>query len=216
MFELIAEQMSPPEEQFTTQAMQRGIDLEPVAAERYTYDKKLHLHEVGLVVANDYHVLSPDRVRFKKKNYIDHCVEIKCLNSVNHCKAMTINKFVEIQKTLKDGKKYYWQVVNYFLVIDTLETLDFMFFNPDFYNTEDQSIIIRVSRKELAEDIQKARESLSDFRRDWLTQEQKIFVKSNVKMTSGIEISDEKHYTVKEVASMLDVHPQTVRRKIKS
>ena len=88
---------------------------------------------------------------------------------------MSTSSFLDVYKI---DKSYFWQVVNYFLVIDTLEELDFMLFNPDFYDRENMIYIINVTRKELKEYITKADEQLKIFRTHWLKLEKDLKLKN--------------------------------------
>ena len=73
---------------------------------------------------------------------------------------MVVDSFMDVKKI---EKTYYWQVVNYFMTIDTLKELSFFLYNPDIYDIEKQSYTITVTRDELQEDIDKAFVRLAEF-----------------------------------------------------
>jgi len=72
-----------------------------------------------------------------------------------------------IHGVYKIEKLYFRQVVNYFLVIDTLEELTLFFFNPDIYREDMQVYQIQVTRSELQKDIEEAEAKLEDFKVKW-------------------------------------------------
>ena len=74
----------------------------------------------------------------------------------------------------KIDKGYFWQVVNYFLTLKDLESLDFVLYNPDFYDKDMQMYIITLTREDLRLDIMKAEEDLKQFRKEWKTLFDKI------------------------------------------
>lgn len=65
--------------------------------------------------------------------------------------------------------EYFYQVVMYFVVIDTLDTLDFIIHNPEPYDANVRTKIIRVTREELATDIQRAEIAIFEFQAEWTT-----------------------------------------------
>jgi len=67
----------------------------------------------------------------------------------------------------KYEKQYYWQVVHYFLVIDTLEKVTFSLYNPDIWDKDKQLHLITVTRQELQSDIDKAEKQLTSFKQDF-------------------------------------------------
>jgi len=163
MFELLAEEVAPLEETFKNAAMQRGNDLEPDAIKRFEDDTWADIFQPGLISKNEYHILSPDGVEYDDW-VIKKALEVKCLAAKKQLKYMTVESFKDVYKI---DKSYYWQVVNYFLVIDTLEELSFMLYNPDMYDDHRQSFVIKVTREELAKDIEKAKERIHSFKIEW-------------------------------------------------
>jgi len=164
IYELIAETISPLEETYQTPAMERGNYLEQFWVEEYekqTWDK---VSFAGLVVKNEYHICSPDWLVYNKDNLITKALEVKCLSAKKMLKYMTCDSFLDVYKI---DKLYFWQVINYFLVIDTLESLTFYLYNPDIYDKNMQTYSIPITRAELQTDIDKAEEKLKGFKENW-------------------------------------------------
>ena len=63
-------------------------------------------------------------------------------------------------------KKYYWQVIQYFVVIDTLETLDFISYDSRIKLDSLKMLIVPTNRKELEEHINLATEELIKFNKE--------------------------------------------------
>lgn len=105
--------------------MDRGTDLEAVAAEAFAKKFNKDLFEVGCCVSDaDPRVInSPDRLvkppgRSKK---VKEAVEIKCLASAKHLMAFFERKVPE---------DYWTQKVQYFVVNEDLERLYWVFYDP--------------------------------------------------------------------------------------
>ena len=56
------------EEGFTSEAMQRGIDLEPLAIEEVTKETGIIFKDAGWIGRNDYHGHSPDGISTMRKD----------------------------------------------------------------------------------------------------------------------------------------------------
>lgn len=69
---------------------------------------------------------------------------------------------------------YKWQVVMNFVVIDTLESLDFIIFNPDIIIEDLRIKRITVTRSDFIKEIEEAQEALKEFREEWLELLQKL------------------------------------------
>lgn len=141
LYEMIAEVESKQiEEVYVNQAMQRGIDLEPVVRQMYQDKFGEIIEEVGFCLSddNDYLALSPDGFTLDRKG----AIEIKCPSTKTHVKYVL------------DGKiptEYLPQVCMYFIVNKELEWLDFITYDDrfkelSFYN-------IHVTREDLSEKI---------------------------------------------------------------
>lgn len=158
MYEIIAEEFAPLEESFSTSAMQRWKELEPIAKSEYIEKTWEKVEEVGFIKKNDYVGLSPDWIIFKNKK-IKKAIEIKCPWAKNFIKYILENKIPD---------EYKYQVIMYFLVISDLEELDFVLYNPDFYIKNKRLFVINIKRKDLEEDILKAESKIEIFRKKWL------------------------------------------------
>jgi len=158
MYELIWEEFTPIEPGIKNKAMERWNELEPIAKKKYeelTWEK---VEEVWFIKTEDYVWLSPDWIIKKDWKY-SKAVEIKCPMWKNFSRYILENKI---------PAEYKWQVVHYFVVMEDLEELDFVIFNPDFYIKEAQMKILNIKRDDLFADIEKAKISIKDFRVNWL------------------------------------------------
>lgn len=70
--------------------------------------------------------------------------------------------------------EYFWQVVHYFVIIDELEELDFIVYNPEIYDPSLRMVTITVTRAQLAEDIAKAQTEIRKFRVEWVETMKKV------------------------------------------
>ena len=162
MDELIAEDLAPLPEVFQNDAMIRWTMLEPIAKQKYqeiTWEK---VDEVWFCIheKRPYCWLSPDWF-IKKEGKYTKALEIKCPGAKNHLKYIQENKI---------PNDYKWQIVNYFLINEDLEELDFMTFNPDIYIEHLQWHIINVKREDYEEDLKKINEALDKFKDKWESQ----------------------------------------------
>ena len=107
------------EEGFTSEAMQRGIDLEPLAIEEVTKETGIIFKDAGWIGRNDYHGHSPDGISLCEKIGL----EIKCPSAKVH------NSYVRDNKL---PLEYVWQIVNFFAMDESIERLYFASFNPDY------------------------------------------------------------------------------------
>tara|TARA_B110000483_G_scaffold108703_1_gene132496 strand:- start:33535 stop:34206 length:672 start_codon:yes stop_codon:yes gene_type:complete len=142
------------EEGFTSEAMQRGIDLEPLAIEEVTKETGIIFKDAGWIGRNDFHGHSPDGISLCEKIGL----EIKCPSAKVH------NSYVRENKI---PLEYVWQIVNFFAMDESIERLYFASFNPDyllmplFLLEVTRESIIFTSKKdsaivsELAEDLNK-------------------------------------------------------------
>ena len=107
------------EEGFTSEAMQRGIDLEPLAIEEVTKETGVIFKDAGWIGRNNYHGHSPDGISLCEKIGL----EIKCPSAKVH------NSYVRDNKL---PLEYVWQIVNFFAMDESIERLYFASFNPDY------------------------------------------------------------------------------------
>lgn len=149
-YELIAERLAVSEEEFdgyipNETPMDRGTRLEKLAIERF---KQETLKEVSgdLIIwssdENDDITVSPDGVVSEEE-----AIEVKCLSSAKHIEAFLTQKIPD---------EYMYQRLQYFIVNDKLQKLNFAFYDPripakDFF-------IIEVLRKDIEQEIEQYRE----------------------------------------------------------
>lgn len=158
LYELIAESLAPAKVTATNDAMERGSELESDALMVYEATGTV-TESVGFVLHDEYDWLglSPDALVKKGKKYIG-AVEIKCPDTKTHI------KYLEEQKI---PSEYRAQVMQYFLVCDTIEWLDFVSYDPRIQVPEYQISIVRVTRDELEDELDVARGKLEKFRAKW-------------------------------------------------
>ena len=137
-YELIAERVAIPHD--GENVMDRGKRLEDEAMERFALEtgKKVDADLVLWVREDDDNIaISPDGSIGKTE-----AVECKCLNSASH---------IEAYLTQKIPSEYDCQVLQYFIVNDSLKTLYFVFYDPrmpkDFF-------YLSVKRKDMEKQIE--------------------------------------------------------------
>jgi len=159
LYELIAEQLAPAKERSANEAMERGSELESDALALYELTTGNSADQVGFVLHETYDWLgvSPDALVEVKKHYRG-AVEIKCPDTNTHIKYLIEGKV---------PTEYRAQVLQYFLVCDTVEWLDFVSYDPRISLPELQLFIVRVTREELADELAVAEGKLLTFRTKW-------------------------------------------------
>lgn len=143
--ELIAERMTQQqEESFTSKAMEHGILFEPEALKTYNERHNANAEEVGFCVHDNYYWLavSPDALIFDNVDAVG-AVEIKCPSSKKHVEYIRQNKI---------PNEYKHQVFHYFIVIETLQYLDFVSYDPR--NREKDLHVVRVTREEIKQELE--------------------------------------------------------------
>ncbi len=118
-FEVIAERVAIPASEEA--ALSRGKRLEERAMERFSEEtgKKICTDLVIWSREDDSNIaISPDG--YEKGKKIKHAYEAKCLNSASHIEALL---------TKQIPSEYEFQVLQYFIVCDDLETLTMVFFD---------------------------------------------------------------------------------------
>lgn len=151
MDELIAEQELgySDEDDFISDDMQRGIDLEPLAIEAYEFAKSVKTEMVGMLQSDEIPLLSVSPDRLVGDN---GAVEVKCPRTKTHIKA------------IRQGgvpNEYKYQVLMYFLVHEKLEWLDFVSYDPRLIRKP--LYIYRVERQDIAHDLEQARQACIKF-----------------------------------------------------
>ena len=152
--ELLGEIISDIDENDTggkSYAMEYGNVAEQVVKSEFV-DKEIT--EVGFVKKYDWLGLSPDWL-FEVNGEIIGALEIK---------SPQVKSYVRYVLAGGIPEEYFWQVVQYFIVIDSLQYLDFVIFNAQIKDKAFRVRKIRVTREELAEDIEKAKTQLLKFK----------------------------------------------------
>lgn len=152
---LIAEEVSgmSDESDYVSDDMQRGIDMEPLARKAYTETTGREVVEVGFLQSERWPMVgvSADGIVGS-----DGSVEIKCPDTHTHVGY------------IRGGivpKEYQPQTLSHFLVHEDLEWLDFISYDPRF--TVFPLFIKRITRLELAKEIETASNSLDKFFLDY-------------------------------------------------
>ena len=164
IYDLIGGEFSYDENapQISTYLMNAWHEFEELAKMKYESLKNVKVTEVWFIKSEDWLWLSPDWIILEKNDVIKKAIEIKSPlwnNSRNFYKYMFEDKIPD---------DYLQQIVQYFIVIDTLEELDFIVFNPNFIKKDKQLWIKTIKREDLKEEIEKAKKDLKDFRKKWL------------------------------------------------
>lgn len=142
--ELIAERMTLIiEETYTSKFMEHGILFEPEALKTYNERTNSNATEVGYCMHDKYDWLavSPDALIFEN-NIAVGAVEIKCPSSRKHVEYMRQNKM---------PNEYKHQIFHYFIVIETLQYLDFVSYDPRF--DQKDLHVVRITREEIQEQL---------------------------------------------------------------
>ena len=143
--EMIAERMTQSvEESFTSKAMEHGVLFESEALKSYNERTKNSAQEIGFCVHDKYDwlAISPDALIFRD-NIAVGAVEIKCPSSKKHIEYIRQNKI---------PNEYKHQIFHYFIVIETLQFLDFCSYDPR--NRDLNTHIVRVTREEIREELE--------------------------------------------------------------
>jgi putative phage-type endonuclease len=138
MAQLLCERLTGrAEDSFTSAAMQRGTELEPLARSAYEADRGLFVTECGLVKHPVISGLgaSPDGLVGE-----DGLIEIKCPNTATH---------IETLRSKKPATKYVWQMTAQ-MACTNRDWCDFVSFD-DRLPEHLQMIVIRVDRDEKRE-----------------------------------------------------------------
>lgn len=149
LYEIIAERLTVGVEEDYENAMDRGIRLEPDAIAMFELETGKKVDRTGFAEddTNPFIANSPDGLIGENE-----AVEVKCLEGKKHVRMWLTNEI---------PSDYYWQVVQYFVVNQELNTLYFACYNPDI--SVHPIHIIPIQREELAEDIGKAKASQETF-----------------------------------------------------
>lgn len=144
----------------------RGQRLEPEAVSHFEKVMNFKVDRIGFTTADDskYIASSPDGLIYdQEKGKYTQALETKCLSGKKHIAAF-FDKLEIREATAKGDIPCYWEVVpeeykpqclQYFIVNDDLETLFFVFYSEVIY--EIPMIVVRVQRKDIVEEIAKAK-----------------------------------------------------------
>ncbi len=138
LYELIAERLGIPSD--GEDPMERGHRLEPEAMARFEKEtgKKVNKDLVIWTRDDDESIaISPDGFIGKKE-----AVEVKCLSSARHIQAVIENKVPD---------EYEYQILQYFIVNDSLKTLHFVMYDPRIVAKD--YICFEVQRKDVQADV---------------------------------------------------------------
>lgn len=136
---------------YSSADMEKGKELEPIAAQMYSEKHSKMLIETGLTLGTNIKGL-PQDVAVQIGASLDRlilgekaAIEIKCPKKLTHCKYMEMQTVDDFKKTCK---AYYWQIQQQIMVAG-LDYVDFV----SFYQSLDikQLFVLRIERNQ--EDI---------------------------------------------------------------
>lgn len=187
MAELIAEEATEQTKvNRTSIEMERGTAEEPFAIKQFEKITKKIVAKIGICVSDEFPWLacSPDGFIADKKGEYTEALEIKCPDSKQAVLYRMENMLDPNLTGLLTAKgelratapflgvpiEYKWQIINYFLVNEKLETLYFVVYDARFINEKEKAYTVVVQRNHLLvqEAIQQATVELARFREDWL------------------------------------------------
>lgn len=146
IYEMIAE-LYEEKSKYQSEEMSTGILREQWAIDEYQDLTGQIVKEGGFIEKDQYLGLSPDGLVGQNK-----AIEVKSPNLQKHIEYIIKNRL---------PSEYKWQVVHYFVVIDELEEVDFISYNP---NLQGKTLhVITVKREDLEEEIEEAKYKIEDF-----------------------------------------------------
>lgn len=151
-YELIAERLAIKDTEYQD-PRERGHSLEEAAAAEFEKQFNKKLVKVGMILSDfdEDIALSPDNLVEAVDGVYTEAVEIKCLSSELHVEAVMENAIPGV-----NASKYKYQVLHYFVVADTVETVYLAFYDPRM--SVHQLFVIEFSRKDYEVDIEKLKE----------------------------------------------------------
>lgn len=152
MYTMIYERIAPLQDQYQSWIMERGHIVESVVKELFASE---NIESVWFLrrTDNEYIGISPDGVIIQD-GIITRAVEIK---------APLWKNFIKYWVQDKIPDEYFYQVIMYFLVIESLQSLDFIIHSPHPYDERVRTKRITVTRSELMTEIQQAEMAIFDF-----------------------------------------------------
>lgn len=163
--ELIAERLTRKrKENYISLPMAKGIEAEEYAINEYEIKTGEIPEIVGICESDKYDWLinSPDRL-IKKDGKYRKAVEVKSPNDDTHIKYIRAG-IIPVE--------YEPQIVNYFLVNDDLEELDFVSYSPNINVEQYRMLIVNVKRDDLP--IDETMKNLLKFYDRWQAELKKL------------------------------------------
>lgn len=137
------------DDDYVSPEMQWGLDNEAPAIEMYEQITGNKTERIGMLQSDEFPILtvSPDRLVGEYG-----AVEVKCLKTKNHIKAIRMGGV---------PNDYKYQVMQYFLVHTDLKWLDFVSFDPRL--TSKPIYIYRVEREAISQELSDTTEAVKKF-----------------------------------------------------
>lgn len=152
IYELIAEVIAPTPEWYKSAAMENWNIIEDIVMEQYPDAKK-----IGFIKKYEWLWISCDWV-IEIDWKIKKAIEIK---------SPEPKAFVRYKMEWWIPPEYKAQVLQYYIVIEDLDELDFIIYNPTVKDPEYRKIVIHTTREQFTKEIAEAKEKLSSFRIEW-------------------------------------------------
>jgi len=144
----LAEQLTGEQEEvYVTEAMNYGIETEPIVINLYEQETFTALDSVGYITNEDYPLLglSPDGIHHNGDMEMVGAVEVKCPMPKKHVETIITNQVPSENRP---------QLAQYFLILgEQLQWLDFISYNEKV--KAKPLHIIRVTRDDMLDDIAK-------------------------------------------------------------
>lgn len=124
---------------------ERGHRLEEEAIERFSKELGKVDIELGLTCVSDFNpniMVSPDGL-IKKDGVYHEAVEIKCLGDARHIEAVLSDTY---------PSDYHFQILQYFIVIETLQKLNLVFYTDRIPSADYK--VFEITRNELLDSIE--------------------------------------------------------------
>ena len=155
LWELISEWISS--ENYKSQSMEHGNNAEVIAKEMLSEKLGKKIVDVWFIKKYDWLWVSCDGLVQEWDDFTEW-VEIKSPESKN---------FVRYSIEWGVPDEYKWQIVHYFIVIDTLQAVNFTIFNENIKDANCRMKTWRITREEMQLYINQAKESLASFKTEW-------------------------------------------------
>lgn len=145
-YETLADRLAYTDADNETPA-ERGLSLQHEAIEKFCEYKLINIESVATDGVwqsdeNSNWSCSPDAfVDTARPNW---AIEVKCLSSANHIKAIIANNYPE---------EFTPQIINYFLINDNLDTVYFVMYDPRFINEKLKLKIFEIQRADVEKQI---------------------------------------------------------------